>query len=368
MQKRREDGISIINIILVILIIISIGVIVFLVTEDSANLAQSDLSGNYAGVNLNSPATSKPSNGNYQNVQLSNDILNGEGSATPNVVRADRYFYSQLDSNGKKIYDNIYTNMNALKNGYQQIELGRTSEELDLKFQSSWDALSMDKPEIFFVDTKKISLITQTTKSLLEGTRHEYILQPQAGQNYFLNCWTTQQEVESAISQVEKAATQLVNNANNYSTRYDKVKYIHDYITEHTEYDQQGDVNNSDVYGNLIKGKSVCEGYAKTFKYLLDKMDIPCVVICGDGIADDGDTEFHAWNYVQMEDNNWYAVDTTWDDPIIIGNGTISDKTKYRHFLVGANSFANTHKEDGDVSGTGQNFHYPVLSSEDYKR
>ena len=116
----------------------------------------------------------------------------------------------------------------------------------------------------------------------------------------------------------------------------------------------------------LMKKRAVCEGYANTFKYLMDELNIPCVIVFGNATNSSGETEAHAWNYVQLDNGQWYAIDTTWDDPIIYGGGTLTDDSKYKYFLVGTNSLSGNHEEDFDVSGTGQDFRYPELANEDY--
>ena len=68
----------------------------------------------------------------------------------------------------------------------------------------------------------------------------------------------------------------------------------------------------------------------------------------------------------QLENGNWYAIDVTWDDPIIYGGGSLTDESKYKYFLVGSDSLEGNHVEDHDVSGTGQNFNYPSLNKENY--
>lgn len=67
-----------------------------------------------------------------------------------------------------------------------------------------------------------------------------------------------------------------------------------------------------------------------------------------------------------MLDNKWYAVDVTWDDPVIIGDGYISESTRYRHFLKGSNSFFTSHIEDGRITESSIEFKFPTLSEEDY--
>ena len=62
----------------------------------------------------------------------------------------------------------------------------------------------------------------------------------------------------------------------------------------------------------------------------------------------------------------WYLVDTTWDDPIIYGGGSLNDESRYKYFLVGADAVSENHVEDNDVSGTGQHFTYPELSKANY--
>ena len=58
------------------------------------------------------------------------------------------------------------------------------------------------------------------------------------------------------------------------------------------------------AYGALMKGKSVCQGYAYAFKLLCDQAQIPCWIVTGYY----GD-EPHAWNYVWL-DGAYYLVVT----------------------------------------------------------
>ncbi|PRR80103.1 Transglutaminase-like superfamily protein [Clostridium liquoris] len=101
---------------------------------------------------------------------------------------------------------------------------------------------------------------------------------------------------------------------------------IHDYIVKNTEYDYdnfiKGTVPNECYYpyGVLIKGKGVCNGYALTMKMLLNQIGIECEKV--EGTTDKGE---HAWNIVKIN-NNYFWVDSTWDDTIPNDNGKVSYK------------------------------------------
>ena len=141
---------------------------------------------------------------------------------------------------------------------------------------------------------------------------------------------------------------------------------MHDYLVENTEYDST--ISNPDIYniyGTLIRKSSVCEGYAKSFKYLMDALNIPCVIVIGNATNSSGESESHAWNYVQIN-NIWYAVDCTWDDPVVVGGGRVSNSAKVRYFLKGANTFNTDHFPNGQFTQNGKIYEYPNLSQNDY--
>ena len=95
-------------------------------------------------------------------------------------------------------------------------------------------------------------------------------------------------------------------------------------------------------------------------------MQIPCVMVIGQATNSKGETENHAWNYVRIN-NSWYAVDSTWDDPVIIGNGTISNDIKYKYFLRGSIKMNEDHIPNTQFTEEGRNYEYPILSQYDYE-
>ena len=147
---------------------------------------------------------------------------------------------------------------------------------------------------------------------------------------------------------------------------YQDIKMVHDYLVDNLEYDTSiSRPHIYTIYGALINKVCVCEGYARAFKYIMDELNIPCVIVMGEGTNSQNQTENHAWNYVKI-DGRWYAIDTTWDDPVVYGGGRASNESKYKYFLKGANVFNQDHVPSGQFTQGGKVFTYPIISSGDY--
>lgn len=120
----------------------------------------------------------------------------------------------------------------------------------------------------------------------------------------------TQDEINEINNKVDKI---LNENVNNNMPPKEKIRAIHDYIINHTEYDKLKYENKNDdtyksntAYGVLIEGYGTCNGYADAMEIFLDKMNIINYKISN---------EEHIWNLVYL-DGKWYHLDLTWDDPI----------------------------------------------------
>lgn len=117
------------------------------------------------------------------------------------------------------------------------------------------------------------------------------------------------------------------------SDEYDKVKYIHDYITENCSYvTGVDDSYNSTAYGCLVEKKANCEGYSKAFNLLASEAGLRSVVVIGRTDKD----ENHAWNQVKVN-GEWYNIDVTWDD------GDDENALRMLYFLRSDETFGLTH-------------------------
>ncbi len=388
-KKSLERGGSAVNVILSVAIVLcAIFVVMMLIgNNQEENVASSTPAngtgegtayysyGNEAGNGASSNNASVNSGDNIEvatNTSSSTDYVpNPYVSDTiyPEDESFRRYFYSQLTAEEKIVYDQIYNNLDTLKTGTFPLEISYEGTNLGDIFQTTWDALMLDNPEIFYINTNNITLETKSEKKFFGETQYTYKIIPKTDTKYLSDSWDNRDEVDSDIKKINDIAYKVADDAFNLrKSRYKEVKYIHDYLVDHISYDQSSGINSGNLYGALIEGKAVCEGYSKALQYILNLVHIPNIIVYGSGTNNLGESEFHSWNYVQMENGLWYAVDATWDDPIIVGNGKLTDEMKSRYFMKGSNNLFKNHYESGDVSGTGQNFKYVEISKIDYKK
>ena len=382
---RNNKGRSIASVILTILIII---LIVFLVYEivyvdifdimkkDNTKVANQNVTGTSS-----TPENSLENNYNSSEVVEENVFLNIEYTDISELYQdnniqnnnSSRYYYDQLDDYGKIIYDGFANNKENMKSGTYTIDFGTEFSDLlntengerilNEAFQSAWNAYTYDNMDVFYIDVEKLTL---TTRSLTALSIHNVEISNGSNSSYLKENFQNQSVLIEKLDLLETIKKEIDRQLEGFSD-YDKIREVHNWLIDNIEYDVN--LNADEPYsisGALTEGKAVCEGYARSFKYIMDELEIPCVLISGTGTNSNGETESHAWNYVQL-DGNWYAVDVTWDDPIIVGNGYVAEDTHYRHFLRGQNTFGETHQPDGFLSQNSMEFTFPTLSEEDYE-
>ena len=288
-------------------------------------------------------------------------------------VDTTKFFYNQLTSNQKGIYDQIWaagpvqtididlteititgagdysaSKTNASNNAMQDIVMAVTAlnEDNPLFFWSAGFGISYGGSRRYSGGTY-IYTITALTINMNINTDH----------------FSDFNDVKTKMDAVEeKYKTIPVYGI----SRHEKFKSIHDYLAKNIVYD--GTVSKSnifDVYGALINGVCVCEGYAEAFKLLCDREGLPCLTVVGTG-----DGGAHKWNMVQMEDGKWYTMDATWDDQ--------TSNIYYSYFIIGSGTkapfFGNSTVADSTIHiSTGVIFSsattaltYPTLSTDTY--
>lgn len=367
-MKDKIISFLLISIIIMLCTIIGVlGVAVYLELTE-AGIIEINFDGEYPTIEYNSQK---------EETKIDEEIFSGVDdiqNENQNIAN-NRYLYNQLSDIAKKIYDELYKNKENLKTGTYTVNFGNTfqsvltaengEKELKKEYQSAIEVLIYENPEIFYLDVTKMYLnIEKITRAT--GVKYNVYINSGGKPNYLIEGLETKEDVDKYVEQIEQAKNNIMEMIEGKSN-YEKIKIVHDYLIDTIEYESTiSEENIYDVYGALILKKCVCEGYAKTFQYIMNESGIENVIIIGKGTNSKNQTESHAWNYVKLG-GKWYGIDVTWDDPIIIGTGILTKKSKYEYFLKGADKMEKNHYPSGRFTEDGQIFEYPELSIEDYK-
>ncbi len=132
----------------------------------------------------------------------------------------------------------------------------------------------------------------------------------------------------------KKAAAKMIADLKDSSiSDLEKLLILHDRIVVFCEYDfknyelyQKAVANNPysvledyippesfTMYGALVKGVAVCEGYSKAYQYMLNQLGIENYLCSSQSLN-------HVWNIVKLN-GKYYHVDVTFDDPQSKGEG-----------------------------------------------
>ncbi|MBQ6945169.1 MAG: hypothetical protein IJN43_12710 [Ruminococcus sp.] len=221
---------------------------------------------------------------------------------------------------------------------------------------SGMEASSFDNPWIFWLDQNNIAVTPLDFTYSKNWWSGEYTCTFK-GISFVPAAYAGFESFE----QIYEYKAQLEEVVENYviegETRAEQLRSIHDSICYFTTYDTSGRFSGSALSSLLVPG-AVCEGYSKGFKILADKVGIPTVCVFGN--YDPSNQVAHMWNYVQMEDGNWYAIDTTWDDY----DGSYGYEIIYEYFLKGSDDFFVKHSEDADYNTT--HLVYPEIVNWNY--
>ena len=288
-------------------------------------------------------------------------------------------FYSQLSLAAQEVFDKLNTKegLACLRSG-ESVELsvtGTYTSESDLRQQinaylaaaaEAYAALLQCRPEIFWTKSCKVS----GNCAYGEGSfTLPVVITPQ-----FEAAWRSGgRDVYADEAAVRDAVQALGGEACIQGGPWDQLAYIHDWLTQHNVYNEDAARRGSGAVGYLPwtplaaltdEAQPVCEGYTRAFKLLCDELGYPCICVAGYARGP------HAWNMVQVA-GKWYAVDVTFDDPVVSGvTDAASGRENRKFFLVGEKTvlddggvFSATHTPTGDVSNSVR-FTYPALAAE----
>ena len=200
----------------------------------------------------------------------------------------DGYAYQSLSADDRKVYREIY---GILASFAEEQPISLTDPE---RLSDLFQCVLNDHPEIFYVQGYTYSSYMQGEKIVKIALSGTYTMTPE----------------EAALCQegIDAYVNECLAGLNEDASDYEKVKYIYEYLINHTQYNLAAR-ENQNICSVFLFGESVCQGYAKATQYLLQKAGVFCTLVIGSVSEGEG----HAWNLVRM-DGNYYYVDTTWGD------------------------------------------------------
>ena len=153
-----------------------------------------------------------------------------------------------------------------------------------------------------------------------------------------LYSYESPKSLEAMEKKLMKKINAIVKSAKSNLDEFGRELYAHNRIIDTAKYAKDVKVTEDDYlaftpYGALVNGSAVCEGYAKSFQYLLSRLGIECCTITGKG-----NKELHMWNAVKI-DGLWYYVDCSWDDS--------KNYSRYDYFNITENQLTTNHTISG---------------------
>ena len=243
------------------------------------------------------------------------------------------------------------------RNGFKDEDAEKLQNAFIENCKPGLDCAFFDMPELYWVEPSNWAIaIGKDTGFTSNFPRSGYtaIIYNITIYPAYLSCFNSIDEAVEYGKMLEEAIERVDISG---KTRYEKLKSIHDYIAKFTYYDTEAKFSSS-ALGALVEPGVVCEGYSEAFKLICDRLDIPCVCVFGN--LDEEENSAHMWNYVQMEDGNWYGMDVTWDDV----DGKNGREVKYDYFLKGSKRFFTNHTPESIYTIT--SMIYPEISESDY--
>ena len=211
---------------------------------------------------------------------------------------SSHYYYDQLSSEMKKVYDKLKTDCtNYLNNPYnikadspyltfQQFPgNGVTAAEC----KAFMNAFYFENPQFFFIRNGYYRYTNSSglTSSVSVCLNTDYI---------------TASAVNEMSQKLQTITRDWMDDLEKINTDFGKEIYIAERLCDEITYKFSN--NNQSIIGALIDHECVCNGYTMAFNYISAACGIDTIGVVGNN---------HAWNQIYL-DGNWYSIDVTWMD------------------------------------------------------
>ncbi|MBQ8572086.1 MAG: hypothetical protein IJ451_01300 [Ruminococcus sp.] len=203
---------------------------------------------------------------------------------------AQRILYREME-------ENVFYIAQKPENGlYDLLDIKIWNAELtEAQIRQVIVAFCQDKPHIFWMDNR-FGYANTTGSTILQ-----------------LYSYLSAEDVESYSAALNSKIQELHLGLLSDMTEYSRELYIHDWLIKNCNYAEDVSKVSDDFlsftsYGALVNQRAVCEGYTRAMQLMLASVGIESFPVIGNG-----NEGLHMWNGVKI-DNEWYYVDSTWND------------------------------------------------------
>ena len=248
----------------------------------------------------------------------------------------------------------------------------QATNDVKTAIQAASDAFSYDYPQAFWFRGSnygyRVSCVRDGSSSTgYRGTFKNFTFKPanrEISENSHTRMGDFMGGVQSAVAELNEQTLGM--------DMEQKIKRIHDYICQRVTYKNDNTLWVHSAASLFLDADPafVCEGYAKSMKIFCYYMGINCACVSGTARGTSSGTPgAHMWNYVQMDDGNWYLVDATWDDvgtPPSSRYLLVGRSTKGQYITIGEERVEYTSFSTTSAETVGPVFILPVLAEESY--
>ena len=248
----------------------------------------------------------------------------------------------------------------------------QATDDVKTAIQAASDAFSYDYPQAFWFRGSnygyRVSCVRDGSSSTgYRGIFKNFTFKPanrEISENAHTRMGDFMNGVQSAVAELNEQTLGM--------DMEQKIKRIHDYICQRVTYRNDNTLWVHSAASLFLDADPtfVCEGYAKSMKIFCYYMGINCACISGTARGTSSGTPgAHMWNYVQMDDGNWYLVDATWDDvgtPPSSRYLLVGRATKGQYITIGEERVEYTSFSTTSAETAGPVFILPVLAEESY--
>ncbi len=253
------------------------------------------------------------------------------------------YYYRQLDSAGKEIYEKLLSAVRAGNDSctFNEIDYAVYGPSVD----DAISALTYDHPLHFWLTNGY-----KTEYLDRDGTKNDYM---KFHFDYY-SYWNFTMSPDKYINELNAEVDKVCTLAKQYTSPVDQAIFVHDYLIKNAEYDHDtlAEARKTihaasseyiySAYGCLVNKKCVCSGYAEAFQLIMNKLGVNTTVVIGDAGGP------HEWNMIELEGENYY-IDVTWDDHDRKNDSGVfiyTNDSDYEYMCITTEELRKTHTPD----------------------